>query len=187
MKTKGSETNALIRSFVRDRRVATVTPSSRFIVRHIMGKIDLNTGKVVFEYGAGTGVITRALLKEMPSGSRLIAFETNSFLCERFLKIDDSRLTVLNKDVLSINKIIKSGRLPGKADYIISGIPFSMMPRKEREDVIKQSRKVLSDGGKAIFYQTSPMLKGMLKEYFLSVRVRFEPRNIPPLFILEAF
>ena len=179
------EFRTIIRSLIKDREVATIYPSSKSLIKKIFKCINFTKDILVIEYGAGTGSITKAFIKKLSRNSRLIAIEKNPNLFNFIRNIEDDRLISINNDVRDIHKIhplIKKE----KADYIISGIPFSMLKPKERISIIKEAKELLSTNGKLILYQFSPLMKKYLAKDFRKVRIRFEPINIPPMFILEA-
>ncbi len=180
------EFSILIKNFLKDRFVATVAPSSKFVLRRICKSIDFRRDITLVEYGPGTGVITKALLENMSPKSKLIAIEKNKNLCSCLRKIKDSRLKIINGDVLEIDKLLKNILKKGKADYVVSGIPFSLYKKEQRAESIKKTNAILSDTGRFIVYQFSPIVKSHLVCQFPNVKTSFEPVNIPPLFIMEA-
>ena len=70
-------------NFIKDKNIASVTPTSQFGVKRILKKINFEKDLTIVEYGPGTGVITKALLKKMPKNAKLIAIDTNA----AFIKI----------------------------------------------------------------------------------------------------
>lgn len=180
------EFSILIKNFIKDRFVATVAPSSKFVLRRICNAIDFSKDITLVEYGPGTGVITKAILEKMSSKSKLIAIEKNKNLCSCLRKIKDSRLKIINGDVLEIDKLLKNVMKKEKADYVVSGIPFSLYKKENRALLIEKTDAILSDVGRFIVYQFSPIVKSHLICQFANIKTSFEPINIPPLFIMEA-
>jgi phospholipid N-methyltransferase len=76
-------------------------------------------------------------------------------------------------------------RLDG-ADYIISGIPFSTIPRKERITILRNSWKSLKPGGVFLVYQFSGAVLPSLEEVFGPVHQEFELRNVLPARIFRC-
>ena len=175
----------LIKNLIKDKYVASISPSSRFLIKKIFKRIDFNGDLLVVEYGAGTGVITKALLKKMSKNSKLIAIEKNKVLFNLLQNFKDDRLRLINEDVSDIARVANLIN-KRKADYVISGIPFSMLKPNEIEKIIKWTNNILSKNGKFILYQVSILMKKYLIKSFKRVKIGFESRNIPPFFILEA-
>ncbi len=161
------------------KHVGALVPSSKFVAKKIAGKVEKK--KFIVEYGAGDGVITKEILKKISLNSELIAFELNKDLFAKLEKIGDNRLKSINDDVERAASYLNK-----KAEVIISGIPFSLLDRKKREEIIEKTSYLLEPGGIFILYQTSPLVRPILKRYFRRVRMRLEPRNLPPYFILVA-
>ncbi len=182
-----------LKNLLRDVHVASVTPTSRFGVEKVCEKINFPKSKLILEYGPGTGNFTNTLLKNMEDHARLIAIERNSDFC-RILKksIHDPRLALFQDSAENVLDILKSCNGAGelKADYIISGIPFSLLPRKRKMDLLKNTHSALKKGGKFLayqaFFQVPDILKNPLEEIFGEVQTRYFLFALPPLLILEA-
>src|SRR4030095_6761995 len=52
-------------------------PSSLYLTKAMIEPLPLAQAKLVVEFGPGTGVMTRALLKRIPTDATLLAFEIN--------------------------------------------------------------------------------------------------------------
>jgi len=160
--------------------LGSIIPSSRFLVHHLIGEIDFYSSRCIVEYGPGIGNITRELLDRMRPDSTLIAIETNeefvAFLNRHF---HDARLNVLHASAAEVSQIMRDLQFDS-ADYIISGIPYSMMPVPLRNRILLESRRVLHPDGAFIIYQFSNSILPHLKAHFSSVRQEFEPRNVLP-------
>jgi phospholipid N-methyltransferase len=79
------------------------------------------------------------------------------------------------------------------ADYVISGIPFSMLPPEVADRIVKNTLDILQPGGKFLIYQflkpetkTSKGIHQYLPSHFNAINKEVEMLNIPPLWIYEA-
>ncbi|GAA5523208.1 methyltransferase [Aliifodinibius salicampi] len=178
-------TLAYLKSFFKDKDVASVTPTSKYCVRRVCNPINFDQDINIVEYGAGAGVFSRYLLQHMTPGSKLYLFETNEILFGKLKEIDDSRITLFDNSVEYAKELIPDDQI-GKIDYIISGIPFSFLDEDARESVLKQSVDLLKEGGRFLAYQTSGHLEEPLQKAFGNVKTGWEWRNIPPMTIYEA-
>jgi len=127
----------------------------------------------VIEFGGGTGTITAQILKYLPENGRLTCFEINPKFCEYLRRINDTRLTVINDDAGNCQKYVDS------LDCIVSALPLTLFSKSETErflSIASKSNKYIQ-----IFY--SKVLTETLKDYFLDVKVKFVPLNLPPAFI----
>ncbi len=177
-------TISYIKNFLKDKSVASITPSSRYTTKAICKKIDFNKDNIIIEYGPGSGVISKELLNNLSLESKLILIEQNNNFIRHLTKIKDDRLIVVKDDAKHIKHIMKRYNI-SKADYIISGIPFSMIPDKDKSNITLESYDALKDKGKFILYQTSSLMKKYLNKYF-HTKTNFNIRNIPPLTIMEG-
>lgn len=184
------ETLTYVKNFLRDRHVASITPTSQFGVKGLCSIIDFKQAHLIVEYGPGTGVFTNYLLNHMRPDGKLIAIERNpdfgSFLRRT---IRDPRMMVVNDSAENVIETMSAcGEL--QADYVISGIPFMWIPEPVKEKIIQNTLKALKPGGKFLVYQTCLQmdchLKVYLEHFFGPVSARYEIRNFPPLRLYEA-
>jgi len=182
-----------LKNLITDIHVASVTPTSRFGVERICEKISFPESKLILEYGPGTGNFTSLLLKNMSEHSKLIAIERNSDFCRILQKsIPDPRLAIFHDSAENVLDVLKSCNGAGelKADYIISGIPFSLLSRKKKMAILKNTHAALKTGGKFLayqaFFQFPDILKIPLEEIFGEVQAQYYFLSLPPLLILEA-
>jgi phospholipid N-methyltransferase len=160
--------------------LGSVIPSSRFLIRRILDRIEWDRVRLVVEYGPGVGSITGEILRRMRKDGTLIAIETNSefvrFLRESFA---DERLQVVQGSAADVGEILRDlGH--AKATCIISGIPFSMIPPAGREHILWESRAALEPGGAFLVYQFSARVLADLRRVFGEVERGFELLNILP-------
>ena len=174
-----------LKSFFKDKDVASVTPTSRWCMRHVCKPIDFSKDITIVEYGAGAGVYADYLLPKMSADSRLIMFETNERLFNELQKIDDPRVQNYRESVEFVEEKIGDD-LVGKVDYIISGIPFSFLDEPIRMEILQKSKNILRPVGQFLAYQTSGHLKEPLKHVFGNVHTEWEWRNLPPMTVYKA-
>jgi phospholipid N-methyltransferase len=170
-------------NFIRHpRQVGSVTPSSRWLCRRLVGAAVLSRCNCVVEFGPGTACLTRKILKELPPEATLFAFEINEEFY-RLLERDHAhpRLVLINDSAEKVRVYLNKHGFEG-ADYIFSGLPFTTLPAPVRERILRETLSALRPGGKFIAYQYSLYLLKTLRRIFDKVKVGFEPRNIPPAF-----
>ena len=167
--------------------LGSIVPSSRFLIGEVLGRIDWKRVQCIVEYGPGVGTFTAEILRRMRSDARVVAIEMNrEFAAYLRTELSDPRLIVVQGSAADVQRILREHGL-GSADYIISGIPFSTMPREVREAVLQASRDALAPDGAFLVYQFSSRVRPELERVFGSVSRRFEPLNILPaqLFFCE--
>jgi len=165
------------------KEIASAVPSSRYVIRNILKHIDFENAECIIEYGPGIGNITGALLKRLKPRARLICFETNKKFC-RLLgeNMRDTRLKIVNDTAKNLDFYLKKDNI-ANVDYVISGIPFSLINMNDKKSIICKTRDSLRLGGKFIVYQLRPHMKKYLGIYFKKILLKIEIRNIPPTFI----
>jgi phospholipid N-methyltransferase len=175
-----------LKNFIRDKNVASITPTSPFGVRKVCEKIDFKRRNVIVEFGPGSGVFSKYILRKMTRDSKLILIELNkNFVTILNNRMRDQRTCIYNDNAENVLNLLKSEGEPG-ADYIISGIPFSFIPVTTKNKILNNTYAALKNRGKFLVYQHSNHLKEHLKRHFDLVRIEYEIRNIPPLCIYEA-
>jgi phospholipid N-methyltransferase len=175
-----------LKNFIKDKNVASITPTSHFGVRKVCEHIDFKKRNIIIEYGPGSGVFSKYMLKKMSKDSRLILIELNkNFVAILQNKLRDARVHIFNDSAENVLNVLEAVEEPG-ADYIISGIPFSFINPQTKNRILFNTYVALKSGGKFLAYQHSNHLKNFLKHHFDAVRSQYEIRNIPPLCITEA-
>lgn len=168
-----------------DKMVGAIAPSSSFCVKKVSGKIDYPGKKVFVEYGSGAGEYTKHFLEQMDEDAIIVAFETDKYLFDKLNEIDDPRLKAIHDGAENAPEVL--GKLGvGKADYIVSGIPFTFLEEETRNQVLSQTVDLLRDDGAFVVYQFSPYIKVLLKKHFKDIAVDFTPLNLPPMFVMKA-
>ncbi len=182
-------TKEYIKNFIKDPNIASVTPTSKQGVKEVCSKMSFENRVVIIEYGPATGVFTNYLLEQMSSDSVIITIELNENFVD-YLKnnVQDERIHIHHASAERVHDIMEG--YGEQADYILSGIPFTLMNNEVRRNIVKQTHSVLKQGGKFLPYQTffqrDGHLKDHLHEHFSSVQDRYVFRNIPPMRVYEA-
>ncbi len=174
-----------LRQFIKDKNVASLFPTSQFAVKRAFKNINMNGYKVIVEYGPGEGAFTRRMLDRMAPDAHLIAIETNEQMVKALKRINDKRLIVVNDSAENIQSILHKNGFDS-ADCVVSGIPFTFLKRHQRVNIVKYTREALSSMGVFIVYQNSYYAVKYLEKEFNHIARDFEPRNIPPLFIMRC-
>ena len=172
------------RNFFRHpRMLGSIVPSSRFLIRQLLEPINWGRARVIVEYGPGVGGITLEVLRQMRADATLIAIEMNpAFVRHLTDTISDPRLHVVAGSAADVDTMLRRLGLT-RADYIISGIPFSTIPPVERERILRKTVAALEPGGAFLLYQFSKRIMEDLKRVFGYVGRRFQPLNLLPAYL----
>lgn len=185
---RGPEFLALaFREFVRNPlAVGSAFPASRFLVDSMLAPVDWSRLSCVVEYGPGTGTFTHALLDRLPAYARVLAIDTSAAFIDHLRDATrDRRLIATVGSAGNVLKIMADHRL-GKADCILSGLPFSTLPAERAERLMNASCRALAPDGLFLAYQMRKAVQPLLVRSFAQVAAGFEWRNLPPCHLYWA-
>jgi len=160
------------RQFLRHpKQLGTVVQSGRTLAVKMAEEID---GSVhVVEFGAGTGPVTREILRRLPRNACLTSFEINQDFCRCLERIEDPRLQVVNDDAVHCERYVD------QPDCIVSGLPLTLFDSKAREAILA----IAGRSGHFIQLQYTTAVGRDLRRHFSEVRLKFVPLNFPPAFV----
>lgn len=160
------------RQFLRHpKQCGTFTESGRVLARRMAQEIR-GSCRVV-EFGAGTGAVTREILRQLPANGCLTCFEINAEFCQCLEQIGDPRLRVINDDAQNCEQYVEN------PDCVVSGLPLTLFSRQALEQILAISSRY----GTYVQLQYTPFLSREIRRYFSEVRLRFVPQNFPPAFL----
>lgn len=164
-------------------QIASIVPSSKALVERVASKIDFDQATVIAEYGPGEGAHSRALAQRMRPDAQLLLFELDPAF-SRDLKRQfarDRRVHVINATAATIRSELIQRRIR-QCDYIVSGIPFSILDLQKKRDLLRQTHDALAPDGAFIIYQVTNELRQHATE-FADTESEYFLQNIPPMFI----
>ncbi|MGY8738311.1 MAG: class I SAM-dependent methyltransferase [bacterium] len=173
---------AFLKGFLeRPKEVGSIIPSSRWMERRITRTAEISTANVIVELGPGTGGTTKALLQAMGPDAKLLAIEINPGFCELLTEtIDDPRLIVHHGSAADIPEALVKHELAAP-DVVLSGIPFSTMPKELGLSILRSVKESLSPTGRFVAYQFRDVVHTLGKQVFGSASVQLELLNVPPM------
>jgi phosphatidylethanolamine/phosphatidyl-N-methylethanolamine N-methyltransferase len=171
-----------LRGFVRHpAQVGSVIPSSRWLEQRLVRQAGVAEARVVVELGPGTGGTTAAMLQAMPPAARLMAIELDPDFHQHLnATLDDPRLILEQGSAERIADFIKAHHLPAP-DAIVSGIPFSTMPREASCRIAAAVAQVLRPGGRFVAYQVRAHVAAFVAPHLGEPDRQWEMANVPPV------
>jgi len=181
---KSSDTSIFLKASIKNfRKTGSIMPSSVYLARKLVAPLLFKPKMKVVELGAGTGSITKYLLRVLPDDAKLYSFELNDHLADHLdVSIKDPRFTLIRGDASKLSEHLKKHNIQ-KVDYIISGLPLGNLSAKLHESIFKEIKKCLDPNG--VYTQFQYLMASLLriKKHFRVENISFEWRNIPPAFV----
>lgn len=169
------------------RTIGSLTPSSIYLANNIIGTVDFSKNINIVEYGPGSGIFTDIVKSKLNKKSKLILVKINKLFSDNLTKKYkyNPNIIVINDDVNNIELILKKLKIES-IDYVISGIPFSSLPKKLSINIIKNTKKVLQENSYFIAFQYSKINKKLFDKYFNNISYQKVWKNFPPAVILNC-
>ena len=177
---RGPDWWLMLRKFVaHGTSIASFSPSSRFLARSMVRGIDWVKSKCVVELGAGTGPITRELVRAASPSTKLVIVERDPDFC-RVLRGKFPNQDIVEGDACRLDEILASRGIKN-ADHVISGLPLPSFPAMVRDSIIRMSAKVLGPDGEFRQITNMPWVYfNLYRSYFRDVSFKLVPLNLPP-------
>ena len=157
--------------------IGAVLPSSQWLGHAIAAAIPLNSETLVVEVGAGTGAVTRALLRRGVAPSRLCLIERSSALCE-LLRRRFPRLLVVRGDAAELTRHLGADRSVGA---IVSSLPLRSLSQAAVHAIAGEMHALLDTDGVLVQYTYGIAEDCPLEAFgFKRQRASLVLRNIPP-------
>jgi phosphatidylethanolamine/phosphatidyl-N-methylethanolamine N-methyltransferase len=135
-------------------RTGAVVPSGRSLARLMASQVDPGTDGLVVELGAGTGVITEALLAHGLEPRRLLVVEQDEAMHGLLLKRFPAARVVC-ADALQLDVLLRAAGA-GQAAAVVSSLPLLSMSERRRQPILKQIFGCLAPGAALVQYTYRP-------------------------------
>lgn len=159
-------------------QMGSVIPSSPALCRRVVSATSWDDGQAVVELGAGTGVISRALLDGGVPPERLFVVEIVPSMAAHLRRVLPGA-QVIEGDARRLEELIPS-HWHGRIGTVICGIPMVLLPVAEQRGLIDAIARVAPGKGFLHFTYcvTSPLPTG--KHQLHGKREAWTPLNFPP-------
>lgn len=160
--------------------IGSVIPSSRRTIEAMLSPVDWSRTKLFVEYGPGVGTFCATILERLKPDATLLVIDTNPVFVD-FLrrKFADTRFIAVHGSAAEVNEIVAAHGFD-KADYVLSGLPFSTLPAGVGPAIAEATHRVLGPDGAFLIYQYSPKVLKLVEPLFARVDRDLEWWNIPP-------
>ena len=159
------------------------------MIRKVAGKIDFSEPRVIAEFGPGEGCHTREILRRAHADSRLLLFELDPELAQHLREqfASDARVTVLHQDAAELpTELARRGI--AHCDYVISGIPFSILDPAKKRELLRHTYESLAPHARSAFiiYQVTNELVNHCR-HFPRNESEYCLQNLPPMFVTKFY
>ena len=159
-------------------QMGSVVPSSPSLCRRVAAQVRRAPDEIVLELGAGTGVISRALIEGGVPASRLFTMEIVPSMARHLQQL------LPGSNVLTGDARLLPSLLPeawhGKVGTVVCGIPLVLLPLLEQRRFI-DAIEAVAPGRGFLHYSycvTSPL--PWRKHGLVATREAWTPLNFPP-------
>lgn len=178
LKTSWADNLRFLRALInKPKNVGALLPSSPILAEAIARQIHPHLGPVL-EIGAGTGVISEALLKRGVPAERLTLLEYDAALTQH-LRRRFPHVAVIQGDAFDLERSL-GARHAGPFGAIISGLPLLNHPPVRRHAFVESVMARLMPGAPLIQFSYGPMPPVPAPPGSAVVRAAVVLANIPP-------
>ncbi|MDR5659283.1 rRNA adenine N-6-methyltransferase family protein [Serpentinicella sp. ANB-PHB4] len=184
----GNEYKMFLKNFIHEpKSVGSVTPSSRLLCKSMLKEMDFKSADCIVEYGAGTGVFTKEIIKRKKKSALFMTFELNEELYKSLKKFEskENNTWVINDSAEFVKHYLRE-KGKEQIDFVISGLPFTVLPKDMGHRIMYHTFDLLSKEGEFRTFQYSLNHLKVLRELYPSVKLDFQLFNIPPAFIYKC-
>ncbi len=166
--------------------IGAVAPSGRHLAASMTASIDFDKARCIVEYGAGTGVFTRDVIARKKRDTIYIVIEQNGRFYEMLRKQFHGMpgVVLIHGDAGNVCGLLREQGFQ-YADHIISGLPFTSLPRQVSHRILTQTQKAIGTEGKFTTFQYTLLRKTFLAHYFNIQGIVRVWRNLPPAYVLH--
>lgn len=162
------------------RMVGSIIPSSRSTIDKMLAPVNWDECKLFVEYGPGVGTFCQPVLDRLSRDGELLVIDTNPLFIDYLKKtIGDSRFHAVLGSAEDVEDIVRSlGH--ERADYVLSGLPFSTLPDGTGPAIAAATHRVIRPGGAFLTYQFSTVARDLTARFFGRVETGMTWLNVPP-------
>lgn len=136
------------------RRIGAIAPSGAALVRRMVDAAAIDPDSRVLEVGAGTGVVTRALLAAGVAPRNLHVIELDPRLAARLARALP-KVDVIAGDAARAAALLPTDAL-GRIDAVVSSLPIRAMPQAVKVALTRAFIDVLAPGGHIVQFTYPP-------------------------------
>ncbi|MDP6601902.1 MAG: hypothetical protein QGH76_06355 [Phycisphaerales bacterium] len=160
------------------RKIASITPSSRWLSRAMCRDVDPSRPQVILELGAGTGPVTEVICQSMHPESRLIAVEVDGDLHAIASKRCPD-VEIVHGSAGDVDAILDACEVES-VDCVLSCLPTPSLPREVNRLILDAWSRRCTSGTFTQITQIPWYYMPMYKRVFEDVSFSLVAKNCPP-------
>lgn len=170
-----------LRKFIlQPKRIGSITPSSAFLTKRMLGNLPWQKLDTIVELGAGTGVFSEYIACNKKKSCKVLLIEQDQGMREA-LQVRYPEFYV-GADAEILPWLLYECNLT-RVDCIISGLPFALFTQRLQHQIMRGVTASLKPDGIFRAFQYSLQMRETFKKSFSEVTIIFESLNIPPAFV----
>lgn len=163
-------------------KIGALLPSSRGLARAMAAEVDMRRGGAIIELGAGTGVVTHALLQAGIAPDKLLVVERDKKL-HALISSHFPQLNIVCADAIELDRVLINNGI-AKVNAVVSSLPLLTMPKPIRHAIQEQMASVIGHDGIIIQFTygpRSPISPHQMRKHQLhGKRMKLVVTNVPP-------
>ncbi len=159
-------------------QMGSVVPSSAALCRRLVQHAWPVPGQSVLELGAGTGVISCALLQAGLAPDRLVAVKIEPKMAEHLRRILPG-VTVIAGDARGVADLLPQDAR-GRFGSVVCGIPLVLLPRAKQTEFIGVMQQAAPSAGFLHYSDCITSLLPAAHHGLAAQRLAWTPLNFPP-------
>lgn len=160
------------------RQMGSIVPTSAAVCRLLADQVCLSPHDHVIEVGAGTGVVSQALLEAGIAPERLLLLEIDPTMAD-LLRVRFPGVHVVNGDAMNLGAHLPT-EFQGRVSHVICGVPLMLLAFETQRRFVEMVERIAPGKG---FLQLSYQLRSPIPADRLGLRaerVCWTLRNLPP-------
>ncbi len=173
--------------------VSSIIPSSKNLSSAIMSMSNLENTETIFEFGCGTGSVTREIVKNLNKNAKLFSFDINPAFI-KVIKRKYPQAKAINDSVENVTKYMDEYSVDS-VDRIISSLPWAAFDDDLQEKLLDITYDVLRLNGEFVTYaylhtkfmpSHKRFVKMLRKKFKTTIFSSVVWLNVPPAFIIKC-
>lgn len=160
------------------RAIGAVFPSSPGLGRRMAEYVQPSREGVVIELGAGTGVVTQALLDRGVPRHRLLVVERSVGMAD-LLRSRFPGVRIFCGDAAELRSLLRSEKAAFRGAQVVSSLPLRSLPPETVQNILREIAALLRASGNWIQF-TYSIAAREVPSGFVRRETSFVWRNIPP-------